>query len=456
MKRFAFLICGLLLACTTDKTDSNYTVSIMTLNPGHFHAALVQKTMYEQVNPKVHVFAPEGSDLQLHLKRIEGFNTRQDNPTKWDLDIYTGDDYFQRMLRDKAGNLVVISGNNRKKTDYIMESVNAGLNVLADKPMVIDREGFELLKKAFATAEENNVLLYDIMTERYEITSILQKELSQIPEIFGTLQTGTPDDPAVTKESVHYFFKYVSGSPLQRPDWFFDVTQQGEGMVDVSTHLVDLIQWGCYPEQILDYTTDVQMVSARRWPTSLTRSQFQRITNKDMFPEFLKSITENDSVINVFSNGEMVYKLKNTYAKVSVTWGYQAPEGAGDTHYSIMKGSRSNLIIKQGEEQNFRPELYIEPSGTISFVELVELVDKNSESLKTKFPGLEFIVLDNSIQLMIPNEYRIGHEAHFAKVAEKFLTYFAEGKLPDWEVPNMLTKYYTTTLALEKAKENIQ
>ncbi|HEY0608975.1 MAG TPA: putative oxidoreductase C-terminal domain-containing protein [Chitinophaga sp.] len=28
-----------------------------------------------------------------------------------------------------------------------------------------------------------------------------------------------------------------------------------------------------------------------------------------------------------------------------------------------------------------------------------------------------------------------------------------EGKLPDWEVPNMLAKYYTTTKALEMSAE---
>ena len=48
----------------------------------------------------------------------------------------------------------------------------------------------------------------------------------------------------------------------------------------------------------------------------------------------------------------------------------------------------------------------------------------------------------------IPAKYRVGHEAHFGQVTEHFLDYLKEGKLPDWEVPNMLAKYYTTTSAL--------
>src|SRR3546814_13791393 len=99
--------------------------------------------------------------------------------------------------------------------------------------MAINTEDFHLLQEAFASAGKQGLLLYDIMTERYEITTILQREFSGIPEVFGTLEKGSLDDPAVTKESVHHFFKYVSGKPLIRPTWFFDVEQEGDGIVDV-------------------------------------------------------------------------------------------------------------------------------------------------------------------------------------------------------------------------------
>ncbi|MDA0201320.1 MAG: hypothetical protein O2806_05930, partial [Bacteroidetes bacterium] len=41
----------------------------------------------------------------------------------------------------------------------------------------------------------------------------------------------------------------------------------------------------------------------------------------------------------------------------------------------------------------------------------------------------------------------------FGQVTENYLKYFREGKLPDWEIPNMITKYYTTTKAYQKAFE---
>ena len=141
-------------------------VRIMTLNPGHFHSALVQKTMYEQVAPTVHVYAPPGPDVENHLKMIEQFNTRAEDPTNWQEKVYTGDDFLEKMLKERPGNMVVLAGNNKKKTSHIKACVDTGLNVLSDKPMCIDAAGFELLKEAFASAKKNNVLLYDIMTER--------------------------------------------------------------------------------------------------------------------------------------------------------------------------------------------------------------------------------------------------------------------------------------------------
>jgi len=51
----------------------------------------------------------------------------------------------------------------------------------------------------------------------------------------------------------------------------------------------------------------------------------------------------------------------------------------------------------------------------------------------------------------IPAQYSIGHEAHFGQVTEKYLQYLKDGKLPEWEVPNMIVKYYTTTEALRLA-----
>jgi predicted dehydrogenase len=425
-------------------------VKLLTLDPGHFHAALVQKSMYEQVSPEVYVYAPEGPDVRGHLELIERYNQRAENPTAWTEHVYTGPDFLERMLREKKGNVVVLAGNNARKTDYIYRCVDAGFHVLADKPMVITPEDFPLQERTFERARANGVLLYDIMTERYEITTILQKELSQIPAVFGELQKGTVDEPAVTKESVHHFFKYVSGKPLRRPAWFFDSAQQGEGLADVSTHLVDLIQWECFPGRIID-KSDIEIISARRWTTPLSREQFSEVTGLDGFPDYLKGAVK-DGRLDVYSNGEMNYTINGVHARVSVIWNYEAPEGAGDTHYSIMRGTRCNLIIRQGAEENYMPTLYVEAAEGRRIGRALRTAVRRT--LQATYPGLDLERLgEGRWKVVIPDKYRVGHEAHFGEVTEKYLRYLSEGKLPDWETPNMIAKYYTITQALKKARE---
>jgi predicted dehydrogenase len=437
------------------KSDANmenkYQVKLMTVDPGHFHAALVQKTMYEQVSPEVHLYAPEGPDYLQYLDKIQTYNTRTADPTNWNEIVYTGEDFFEKMLEDRPGNVVVLSGNNKKKAEYITKSVNAGLNVLADKPMIITPEAFPQLQEAFRVAGEKGILIYDIMTERFEVTTLMQKLLSQKEEIFGKLINGTKEEPAVSKVSVHHFSKIVSGTALLRPAWFFDVEQQGDGIVDVTTHLVDLIQWECFPEQILN-PSDVTMVEAKRWPTVISPEEFREVTGLDEFPGFLKKDIK-DGKLNVFSNGEMIYQLKGVYAKVSVVWNYKAPPGGGDTHYSVMHGTKCDLVIKQGAEENFVPTLYAENLKGIS---MNDFSAKLKETVTT-LPYDSLVVEPVSktiLKINIPKKYRISHEEHFGQVTARFLEYMNAGKLPEWEVPGMITKYYTTTSALKKAKGN--
>jgi predicted dehydrogenase len=429
-----------------ETSEPESKVKIMTLDPGHFHAGLIHKSMYTTVDSTVHIFAPEGPELKDHLNRIAGYNSRQENPTHWNLETYTGADYLEKMISQKPGNVMMVAGKNDRKVDYILAAVENGIHVYADKPLVIDPQGFNKLVQAFELAGQKNLLIYDIMTERFEITTMLQRELSMISDVFGELETGTPDNPAITKESVHHFFKEVSGSPLIRPDWFFDVSIEGEGIVDVTTHLVDLIQWETFPGVKLD-TSDVQMLSAKRWATPMTLAEFQKVTGKSEFSEFLQKDVK-DGKLEVFANGEMNYTLKGKHAKASVIWNYQAPAGSADTHYSMMRGTKANLVIRQGKEENYRAALYVQLIGS----ELSQLEKAVKETLQAKYPGIDLMKMPSGeYQVIVPDSYHNGHEAHFAQVTEKFLEYYQAGKMPDWEVPNMITKYYTNMKAREFA-----
>src|ERR1700743_3083467 len=146
----AFLLAAPAFVTHAQSVKKTEKIRLVTLDPGHFHAALVQKSMYPDVDSTVYVYAPKGEDVQLHLDKINAYNTRKDNPTAWKEKVYLGDDYLEKMVADRKGNVVVMAGNNRRKTEYIKRSIHAGFNVLGDKPMAIDKKNFLLLKSAFA------------------------------------------------------------------------------------------------------------------------------------------------------------------------------------------------------------------------------------------------------------------------------------------------------------------
>ena len=74
------------------------------------------------------------------------------------------------------------------------------------------------------------------------------------------------------------------------------------------------------------------------------------------------------------------------------------------------------------------------------------------DGLTSKYPGISVKKIgDKQWTLEIPEKYSVGHEAHFGQVTEQYLQYLIDGKLPDWEVPNMIVKYYTTTEGMKAA-----
>ncbi|MEO6566325.1 MAG: oxidoreductase, partial [Casimicrobiaceae bacterium] len=103
-------------------------MQLTVLDPGHFHAALLQKKDFPDVERTVHVYAPPGPDLDDYTAKIASFNARAAAPTHWQVQTHVGTDYFERFLADRAGNIAVIAGNNRRKTEYLSRAIAAGFN----------------------------------------------------------------------------------------------------------------------------------------------------------------------------------------------------------------------------------------------------------------------------------------------------------------------------------------
>lgn len=454
MRRFAFLptsaclavLSGLLLHAAYVRNQAK----LIVLDPGHFHASLIQEDMYPSLAKQVSVYAPLGPEVLDYLLRIERFNTRKEKPTTWEIELHTSPDFFERMLRERPGNAVIISGRNRPKIDRIAGSVDAGLNVLGDKPWIIRSADLPKVERALEEAQAKHLVAYDIMTERYEIASILQREFVKDADVFGKLLAGSDSEPGISANSAHHLMKVVAGAPLRRPAWFFDVAETGEGLADVGTHVVDLVEWTAFPDEV-DYKTDVHVLSGRHWPTVIPQADFQRVTGEPEFPPFLAGHVK-DGKLEYYCNNSVHYTVRGVHVKLDIRWNWQAPEGSGDTYEATFRGTNARVEIRQGKNERYIPEVYVVPNSAASRDRVFTAVKRKVDTLQALYPGVALAESAGEAHVVIPKNLRSDRE-HFADVANKFFEYLnAPQTVPEWEKTNMLVKYYVTTKGVEAAQ----
>jgi hypothetical protein len=114
-----------------------------------------------------------------------------------------------------------------------------------------------------------------------------------------------------------------------------------------------------------------------------------------------------------------------------------------------MKGSLARLEIRQGAQQQYKPELFVIPDRDSQAYQ--DKIAETVNRLAKKYPGVAWEKEAGVYHILIPESYRVGHEAHFTQVTKNYLTYLKNGNLPEWEVPNMLAKYWLTTKARDSA-----
>ena len=420
--------------------------TLVFLNPGHFHAALSLRERHPLIDDDVHVFAEDGPDVDEFVRLVHAFNDRPLNPTRWTLYVYRGADFLEKLLAQRPGNVVIVAGRNNEKMLFIHLLHAQGFCVLGDKPWLIDRAQLGLLREVTAAAP----LAMDIMTERHEIANRVQKALARQPAIFGAFRIDG-DRPAIAIRSVHHLYKTVNKQPLQRPAWYFDPAEQGEGITDVTTHLVDLVHWMAGNGKLVDFERDVVALSARQWPTVVPRAIFSRITGLEDFPVFLRERV-TDGALHYLCNAALSYRFRGIPVEIETLWGLEEPENGGDLHSAILRGTKCDLIVDQGRETKFQTTLTINPVATgNAFTEaLADALDKMQE----EFPGLGFERAGTGIHVLIPTALRTTHEQHFSAVLKTFLRCLDEGKWPETLGAELDAKYTLLSRALELSRQS--
>ena len=415
--------------------------TLLVLNPGHFHAALTLRRSHPRLSDDVYVYAEDGPDVDSFLRMVESFNRRSEAPTHWKLHVYRGTSFLDRLRAERRGDVVIMAGKNRDRMATIRLLHADGFLVLGDKPWLIGSDQIASLHEVTTATP----LAMDIMTERHEIATRVQQALAARPEIFGRFRIDG-SEPAIEIESVHHLYKVVNQRPLVRPPWYFDVAIQGEGITDVTTHLVDLTQWMVGGGRPFAYDRDVELLSARQWPTAVPLDTFERITGLDDFPATLRA-NVRDGALSYQCNAQLSYRLRGVPVRLETLWRLAIPEGGGDTHRAIMRGTDADLIVDQGPATAFRTELTVHPTNVGPGY--AAALQTAITALHDSFPGLGLDASGSVFRVTIPAALRTTHEEHFAAVLDQFLAYADRGQWPENLGPDLVTKYTLLAQARE-------
>jgi predicted dehydrogenase len=407
--------------------------NLVVVNPGHFHAALTLRKHHPLLADEVYIYAEDGPDLKDFLHLVDSFNRRKSEPTSWRLQLFRGKDYLEALLRERAGDVAIVAGKNDTKLAIMRQLHRAGLHVLGDKSWLIDSSQLDLVREITASPP----LAMDIMTERYEIANRLQQALSKHEEVFGGFRSAG-EEPAVYLKSVHHLYKEVNGEPLVRPAWYFDYDVLGQGITDVTTHLVDLAQWMVAGEQGADYHRDIVLMAARQWPTDMPLQIFSGITGLDAFPQYARQHVSN-GMLHYLCNANIKYTLRGVPVEIESIWDLAIPQGGGDTHYGILRGNRADLVVDQGPDTGFDPRLRVVPAARTTAYE--KTLRAALAQLAEMCPGIGCKNDGNGYQITIPVALHHGHEARFANVLDQFLRYADTGTWPRRIGEELVAKY---------------
>ena len=429
----SIIACALMVSCSQEKKSTDR--SMIVVDPVHFHASLVQKTQLDGVSDTVRVYAPEGEGLDAYLAYVDGFNKRAENPTHWVVEVNP----LESIPDANPGDFAVVASQNLKKADYILSLVSKGYNVLCDKPFAINPDDYQTVLKAYDLAAEKGLTIYDLMTERYDVMNAIARKILMDKEFFGDL------NGEVKLSSVHHLYKNVAGSVLRRPAWYYDIKQQGDGVSDVATHLVDLIFWQCFPDQPVRQE-DIKLNDASLYPTQVTLEQYKMSTGEEAFPDYLAEYVK-DTVLQLYCNGIIKFNVKGIPAMIDAKWDYEAPEGVADTYEAEYPGTKAKVNIIQNDTTQYKEILVVTAPE--------DATKKLVESLKADFPTITMAQYGEGRWVLdVAPEDRPEHEARFNLTCEKFLQYVNGEPMPEWEKANTITKYYLTTSAGKYIREH--
>jgi hypothetical protein len=128
------------------------------------------------------------------------------------------------------------------------------------------------------------------------------------------------------------------------------------------------------------------------------------------------------------ANAELTFRLGAVTAALDTRWDLSAPPAGGDTHRSVIRGTRAEILVEQHEGTGFRRRLSLVPlrDGKGVRAALTNAV----AAWQAAHPGLDIVAAGATCEIRLPRSLDVGHEAHFPLMLADFLALIDGGRMP--------------------------
>ena len=146
------------------------------------------------------------------------------------------------------------------------------------------------------------------------------------------------------------------------------------------------------------------------------------------------------------------YRLGPCLVRQRTEWRARQPEGGGDTHWSVARGTGASVTIRLGPETGFRPEIHV-GEGAKPSTDLGPRLERHLAGWAAAFPGLAIAPSDLGYRLLVPPALATPHERTFPLVLDDFLDRVESGSWEPSEAAVIGQRYallaQATTLAVD-------
>lgn len=155
--------------------------------------------------------------------------------------IYEGLDAYKRILDDKTIDVVLLTTSPGFRPFHLVEAVDAGKHIFAEKPSCVDPAGYRMCLKAHEKAEANNTAIVTGTQYRRQVNymgAVEQIRKGAIGEVIN----------AVTRYcSTPIWFKNreegMSDAEYQMFNWMHFIWLSGDQIVEQAVHNIDAMNW---------------------------------------------------------------------------------------------------------------------------------------------------------------------------------------------------------------------